>query len=275
MSKVFLQEQTLPAFSWRSRGDVMNAVLFINSLVYLSIFLLAKSGVTALVTMDERTRIDGFCVTNPEDPYLNSHMLSFYIDVVFSIISLEVVHSTPAGYPSCDLLERSIPGSLGHGIGHLFVSATGSMGILSLPLPLYMKLAAPLTNFFFWWSLLRKNKYIPKSHLLAMALVHSVVTLSPFLPSSTVFVYVQTVLVLTFSVYEVFFRPREEKDIAYNWRWVISAPSSVVAWVEAMACTSFLRDIGGHVWFDASIQLTTLLYYFFVRGLEKPKKVKE
>ena len=108
-----------------------------------------------------------------------------------------------------------------------------------------------------------------------MALVHSVVTLSPILPSSTVFAYVQMVLVLTFSIYKVFFRPREEKDIAYDWRWVISGPSLVVAWVEAMACTSFLRDIGGHVWFDASIQLTTLLYYFFVRGLEKPKKVKE
>ena len=120
MSKVFLQEQTLPAFSWRSRGDVMNAVLFINSLVYLSIFLLAKSGVTALVTMDERTRIDGFCVTNPEDPYLNSHMLSFYVDVVLSIVSLAVVHSTPAGYSSRDLLKRSIPGTPGYGIGHLW-----------------------------------------------------------------------------------------------------------------------------------------------------------
>ena len=108
-----------------------------------------------------------------------------------------------------------------------------------------------------------------------MALVHSVVTLSPFLPSSTVFVYVQTVLVLTFSVYEVFFRPREDKDVSYDWEWVVFVPFMVVAWVESTACTSFLRDIGGHMWYDASIPSAILLYYFAVRGLEEPKKLKE
>lgn len=275
MSKDLLQEQNLPAFSWSSRGDVMNAVTVINTLAFLSFSLLAHYGVTALVTMDERYRIDGFCVTNPEDLYFNSHMLSFYVDVVLSLVSLVVVHSTPAGYSSRDLLERLIPGTLGHGIAHFFISATGGISTGISSLPLFMQLAAPPTHFFFWWSLFRTNKYIPKSHLLAMALVHSLVTLSPVLPSSAAFAYVQTVLVLTSNVYDVLFRPREEKDVAYDWGWIVNVPFSVVAWIEATACTSFLRDIGGHVWYDASIPSAILLYYFFVRGLEKPKKVKE
>ena len=95
-------------------------MMYAVSLAYLSFFLLAHSGVTDQVTMDEQTHIDGFCVSNPEDPYLNSHMLSFYVDVVLSIVSLAVVHSTPAGYSSRDLLKRSIPGTPGYGIGHLW-----------------------------------------------------------------------------------------------------------------------------------------------------------
>jgi hypothetical protein len=267
-----------PAFSWSSRGDVMNAFVVINALAYLFFFLLAHSGVSALFTrmMDERTRIDGFCIANPDDPYANSHMLSFYVDVVFSIVSLAVVHSTPAGSPSRDLLGRSIPGTLGHGIGHFFISVAGGSPVSGISsLPLYLQLAAPPVNFFFWYSLLGTNKYIPKNHLLPMSSVHVVVTSLPILPKTAGFTYVQTVLVLTFAFYEVFFRPREDKDMSYDWEWATSVPFMVVSWVEATACTSFLRDIGGHMWYDASIPSAILLYYFAVRGLEKPKKLME
>ena len=273
MTKVLPLGEKHPAFSWSSRGDVMNAFVVINALAYLSFFLLAHSGVFALVKMDERTRIDGFCITNPDDPYANSHMLSFYVDVAFSIVSLAVVYSTPAGSPSRDLLKRSIPGTLGHGIGHFFISMARGSEISSLPL--YLQLAAPPVNFFFWWSLLGTNKYIPKNHLLAMSSVHVLVLLSPILPNTAGFTYVQTVLVLTFTFYDLFFRPREDKDVSYDWEWVTFVPFMAVAWVESTACTSFLRDIGGHMWYDASIPSAVLLYYFAVRELEKPKNLKE
>ena len=200
-------------------------------------------------------------------------MLSFYVDVAFSIVSLAVVYSTPAGSPSRDLLKRSIPGTLGHGIGHFFISMARGLEISSLPL--YLQLAAPPVNFFFWWSLLGMNKYIPKNHLLAMSSVHILVLLSPILPNTAGFTYVQTVLVLTFTFYDLFFRPREDKDVSYDWEWVTFVPFMAVAWVESTACTSFLRDIGGHMWYDASIPSAVLLYYFAVRGLEKPKNLKE
>jgi hypothetical protein len=275
MTKVLQLGEKQPAFSWSSRGDVMNAFVVINALAYLSFFLLAHSGVSALVKMDERTRIDGFCITNPDDPYANSHMLSFYVDVAFSIVSLAVVHSTPAGSQSRDLLKRSIPGTLGHGIGHFFISVAGGNPSGMSSLPLYLQLAAPPVNFLFWWSLLGTNKYIPKNHLLPMSSAHVLVMLLPILPKTAGFAYVQTVLVLTFAFYDVFFRPREDKDVSYDWEWVVFVPFMVVAWVESTACTSFLRDIGGHMWYDASIPSAVLLYYFAVRGLEEPKKLKE
>ena len=123
---------------------------------------------------------------------------------------------------------------------------------------------------FFWYSLLSSNKFIPKLHLVAISLFHSFVLLA--LPSHAGFTYVQTVLVLTFNLYDIFFRPIADKDVAYKWVGLVSLPFSVVAWLEGTACQHFLRAVGGHAWYDASIPSAILIYYFAVRGLEKKLK---
>jgi len=278
-----LQSTTTTGFCLESLGDKMNVVIVMNTLAYLIFFLTAHSGISTSITMDEPTRIDGFCVTNPNDPYTNSHMLSFYADVVLSIVSLAVVHTTPSGSTAHEMLERSIPGVFGHGLGHLFISFSTkpdpniktSLYSTLLASPLYLQISALPVLFFFWYSLLKTNKYIPPLHLYVNAIVHSFVLLTPIVPISSSFAYVQTVLVLTLNFYDIFYRPNNEKDVAYNWYWTVSIPFSTVAWIEATACTSFLRDIGGHMWYDASIPLAILVFYYLVRGFETPKKVKE
>lgn len=261
----------------------MNVVIVMNTLAYLIFFLTAHSGISPSITMDEPTRIDGFCVTNPDDPYTNSHMLSFYADVVLSLVSLVVVHTTPSGSTAREMLERSIPGVFGHGLGHLFISFStkpdpnikSSLYSTLLASPMYLQISALPVLFFFWYSLMKTNKYIPPLHLYVNAIVHSFVLLTPIVPVSSSFAYVQTVLVLTLNFYDIFYRPNDEKDVAYNWYWTVSIPFSTVAWIEATACTSFLRDVGGHMWYDASIPLAILIFYYLVRGFETPMKVKE
>ena len=249
-------------FNWKQQGDVVNLIVVINSLVYLVYFLMAHSG---LAYMDPPTLRDGFCITNPTDPLWNSHMLSFYADCFLSGVCVLVVLLTSAdGGSSRDFLSRSIPGTLGHGLGHLFF-ALNSNSITDKSGPLYMYVLAVPVLLFFWYSLLGSNKYIPKRHLILNSLAHTLVLMSPLMTTSAGFTYVQTVLVLTFNFYDTFFRPTSAKDIAYDWVGFVSIPFSIVAWLEATSCERFLKSVGGHMWYDASIPIAILVYYFAIR----------
>jgi len=255
-------------FGWNQKGDVLNLFVMANSILYLIYFIMAHLG---LLYMDPNTKRDGFCITNPTDPLWNSHMLSFYVDVLLSGVSVVVVALTSSGSNARDFLSRSIPGTIGHGFGHLGLSrrmneAPSSTSLMTLPL--YLQLLAPIGIFFFWYSLLGSNKYIPRLHLVIHSVLHSIVLLTPILPLSAGFAYVQTVLVLTFTIYDIFLRPKSTKDVAYDYSPFVSVPFSVVAWMEALTCEGFLKSKGGHMWYDASIPLAILVYYFAVRGLE-------
>jgi len=51
------------------------------------------------------------------------------------------------------------------------------------------------------------------------------------------------------------------KDTSYDvWSWLVNLPVVLVGWLEAITCTSFLINYGGHVWYDATIPLTITAY---------------
>jgi len=264
------------SFDWKQQGDYLNLLVMANSVVYLVYFVMAHLGLTY---MDPNTLRDGFCITSPADPVWNSHMLSFYVDVMLSGVCVLVVASTSSGSNARDFLSRSIPGTIGHGFGHLVIGLVTAEGPLDkarsrATLPLYLQILAPIVIFLFWYSLLSSNQYISRLHLILHSSLHSAVLLSSVLPVAAGFTYVQTVLVLTFNAYDVFFRPKSTKDVTYDWSPLVGVPFSVVAWLEALSCESFLKRIGGHMWYDASIPVAILLFYFAVRGLESSKAKK-
>ena len=43
-------------------------------------------------------------------------------------------------------------------------------------------------------------------------------------------------------------------------------PVGLVSWAEGLLCELGYRAIGGHVWYDASIPLSMLVYYAVVLG---------
>ena len=85
--------------------------------------------------------------------------------------------------------------------------------------------------------------------------------------SSLSFVYVQTILSFVGTLDEL---SNPVKDKYYSTRFLmIGLPILSVAWLEALACESFLIHYGGHVWFDNTIALSFLAYYCYVRIVEE------
>ena len=46
----------------------------------------------------------------------------------------------------------------------------------------------------------------------------------------------------------------------------VNLPVGLVSWAEGLLCELGYRAIGGHVWYDASIPLSMLVYYAVVLG---------
>jgi hypothetical protein len=85
-----------------------------------------------------------------------------------------------------------------------------------------------------------------------------------FIPQKFGFTYVQTVLMTCFVTKELLL-PVEKKDYWYGlWGILVNVPVVVVGWIEALTCDSFLKEIGGHVFYDAVIPLSILLFSLMV-----------
>ena len=65
------------------------------------------------------------------------------------------------------------------------------------------------------------------------------------------------------------------KDKYYSTRFfMISLPIMSIAWIEALACESFLVNFGGHLMFDNTIALSYLFFYVYVRIMEESGTTK-
>jgi hypothetical protein len=198
-------------------------------------------------------------------------MLSFYVDVVVSGISMLALWANPRSEAG-DFLQRSIPGTLMHGLGHAFLSVNGGGGggesgaIAFADLSFPLQIIAPLGGFLFFRSLLGTNAHIPPLHLNLSSFLAMIGLL--VLPPHFGFAYVQTVLVLVFSFYDIVFRPPSAKNRVYFLAALVSLPFSLVAWAEGLGCEEFLRDLGGHAWYDGSIAVSLLLFYYVARDID-------
>ena len=57
-----------------------------------------------------------------------------------------------------------------------------------------------------------------------------------------------------------------EKNQFYNINpFLMTLPLAVMVWVEAVSCDSFLKQYGGHAWFDFAIPTSTIVMYFHGR----------
>ena len=58
-----------------------------------------------------------------------------------------------------------------------------------------------------------------------------------------------------------------EKNQFYNVSaFLVTLPLALTVWLEAVSCDSFLKQYGGHAWFDFAIPTSHLLMFFYGRS---------
>ena len=66
----------------------------------------------------------------------------------------------------------------------------------------------------------------------------------------------------------------ESKDQFYNLRQVLLlGPNAVIAWLEVLACDSYLKPMGGHAIYDLALPVTSIIYFAIaMRHFKQAKK---
>jgi hypothetical protein len=224
---------------------------------------------------DASWKRDGFCVAHGEVQYWNSHDVCLYVDVAMAAVLGLVylaLHNTPGMEAANTLLFSNIPGILGHGIGHGVVgqkirelgmadaSAAQRDGFLANQTN--MELAQGLGFFLvFWAGLLKASMFNIQTKYLIPCVLLAIIG-NTLVPGNFGFTYVQTILMVAFSMNQLW-RPASEKDYFYaTYPLFVGFPLTLVGWMESTQCSKFVKDyMYGHVVYDAYIPIATLTWY--------------
>mmetsp|Transcript_65199 Transcript_65199/g.108325 ORF Transcript_65199/g.108325 Transcript_65199/m.108325 type:complete len:268 (-) Transcript_65199:162-965(-) len=249
-------------------GDIAHAFVLFNTVAFmLAVIVDALGLLSGVFALSGSFKKHGFCVTAPAT-LANSHLLCFYGDTIGALaVAILGRSGARSGTKGVDAVARSSAGVFGHGVAHLALwNAGGAFGDVAAgprifePVPAGEGLVrlAGLTVFF--GLLFRSVGSISAPWL------HSVLhaaTLSLLVPPRFSFTYVQTALMLVASVCEL---GRADKDIFYDVHaLMVSLPVGFFGWLEAMSCDVFLINMGGHAWYDWSIWISLIAYYFVAR----------
>ena len=266
---------------FKSLGDSAHAVTLVSTLAftYMAGRYMNDSNDTFFDTSWKR---DGFCVAHAEVEYWNSHDVCLYLDMVMAAL-LGLVYlalrDTPGMEAANMFLFANIPGIVGHGIGHGAVgkqmrdlglegleAAAAQQGFFQADQP-SMEIAQQLGFFFLFWAALLKASMsnIQTKYLIPCVLVAMVG--NTLVPASFAFTYVQTILLLAFSINQLS-RPASEKDYFYaTYPLFVGFPLTLVGWMESTQCSNFVRDyMYGHVVYDAYIPIANLAWYLVCYG---------
>mmetsp|Transcript_24495 Transcript_24495/g.37266 ORF Transcript_24495/g.37266 Transcript_24495/m.37266 type:complete len:274 (-) Transcript_24495:345-1166(-) len=256
--------------NWNKIGDVAHYACIANSAIFaFSVVMLNESS----SLFDDEWRIDGFCVFNKDVPFMNSHDLCLYFDTISAIAAGALYYSLKdiSGMePANELVKFNIFGIFAHGVGHGAISQKIRNGVA-------MSSSADVTEtfanksllelvqhhgllYFFWVFLLKST--MPKcsfGKVVPLAIV--VAGIMALVPPQLAFTYVQTILLVAFSLDQLS-RPDEEKDKTYAlYALVGGCPVIAIAWLESTQCTNFIMNMGGHFVYDAYIPIAIISFY--------------
>jgi hypothetical protein len=263
--------------NWRQVGDIAHFLSIANT----GLFAISVVKYSHLEIFDQLLwRPDGFCVSNKESPYLNSHSLCFYVDTLSAILMTWIyfiLRNKPGMEKANDFFKYGGLSTFGHGLAHF---AIGSAALdnnnvdkreltldnengfeLLAKAPLLVMVKGIFMMMFFWITLLKAST--PKSSfkmIVPLALISAIFGLQ--VPPQFGFTFTQTVLLLTFSCGEIM-RPREEKNfLEYGlYPIVVGLPLLIIAWLESTQCSNFMVKLGGHLVYDAFIAISMTLFY--------------
>lgn len=173
-------------------------------------------------------RLDGFCVSNKDVLYWNSHDLCLYFDAIAAILHFLLflaLKGSPGMEAANELVKFGILGVFGHGLGHGAIAKAMRDGITPesdssvAGLDAMLELSAMeaiyrLLPFILFWILLLKASLPKASFTIILPMTVVSIFFNTLTPPRLGFTYVQTVLLLAFSVNQLL-RPVNEKDSTY------------------------------------------------------------
>jgi hypothetical protein len=196
---------------------------------------------------------DGFCVSNKDVVYWNSHDLCLYFDTVAAVlhgILFLALKDSPGMGPANELVKFGILGVFGHGLGHGAISKAirdgvtpeSDSGFDALSKMTAMEAITRLFPFLLFWVFLLKAS-MPKTSLNVILPMTAVSTFFNILtPQRFGFTYVQTVLLLAFSVNQLL-RPANEKDSPSYALYPVIVGFPVSEWTNRLIACSITESI--------------------------------
>jgi len=211
----------------------------------------------------------GFCISNKDEAVYNRILIyCFYFDTAITILVFGIVKIYD-GLVS-DFVLNSARKKIGavflHGLTHLYQAFMPPPG----PETAYIgvKSHVAVIPFVFWFFFLRGHvgdkcpRMVHLAITVAVALCHDL-----YIPIILSFVYVQFTLQMVGFI--KYFLPGHREPHSVARIIIVGVPTSVVSWVEALACESFLWHLGGHLMFDITLGLSGVAHFFYMKAVEE------
>jgi len=240
---------------------------------------------------DESWRRDGFCVSNSQLLYWNSHDVCLYFDVAAGLCLATLYYwmtqlaQRRQKSPSNDnngmdgpneVLLSNCVGIVAHGVAHGAIAVRMRAGTITpetMAMTPYEKLLEMTTfrdraldvlpDAVFWIALLKAGSPNLKNYqVLAMAAA-CLYANTVYVPRLFGFTFVQLALMVAFAINQLM-RPIEQKK---TWHYasypvMVGFPLTVVGWIESTQCDKFVKDrLYGHLVYDAYIPLSIATWY--------------
>jgi len=215
----------------------------------------------------------GFCIANADESVYNRILIScFYFDTAFTILLFCIVKIYKGA--TSEFVIKFVKKKMGsvciHGLTHLYQAFMPPPGgkteyINPSPHVIFVTLS-------FWFFFLRTivGEKCSMRNLVALTLAVALVNLL-YVPLVLSFVYVQFTIQMVLFIRH--FADPEPHSVART--IIIGLPTSVVSWVEALACESFLWHLGGHLVYDVTLAFSGLAHFFYMKAVEEEYHSKD
>ena len=274
-------------------GDAGHSVSVLSALVFAGAVLRYAGDPESTVLFDPQWKADGFCVAGKDSPFWTSHDVCLYLDVAMALllgVFYMLLKSTEGLAAANKYIAANVVGVVAHGMGHGAIarairqqvgdvggSVTEGQRTLLVRLQEDALLDVVVFAFpflIFWVGLLWASMPQSKKGFIIVASILAQLG-NTLVPVHLAFTYVQTVLLLCFSVNQTNLDSRE-KGFAYAlYPFLVAIPTIMVGWIESTQCSSFVRStFHGHVIYDGYIAVSLIIWYL-VCYLQAKRKLGE
>lgn len=257
-------------------GDFWNILVIANTIAYIGAIVGHASGFDIIEFSPTLAR-DGFCVSNENKslPW-QTHAICFYLGTIFSLLTWVLVKMESDVLPDRDviMMPRYAFITFVHGLAHLSLIYRDYKRNLGVQKDINEDNISPLRSIIlliFWstfmWVIHPDYSFGKKS-------LRAVFWTTVYLPIPRLYSvpFANSVLIMEFCIKEI---QAKKVDPYYNIRIpLFYIPTSILAWMEVLACETFLQPYGGHAIYDAFIPITQIAYIFILcYYCKKTKKI--